>query len=197
MISRLSDARGMTELPSGTVTFLFTDIEGSTRLLRELGRESYGRRLVAHRKVIEKAVAVNRGSVVDTQGDAFFCVFQDASDSLAAAVDAQRELASDSDLPPVRMGLHTGGATIDDHRYLGVSVHRAQRICSAAHGRQVLLSNATREVVEDDLPAGVELQDLGEYTLKDLDRPARLFQLLVEGLPSKFQPPRTEAPDPV
>jgi YVTN family beta-propeller protein len=191
------DGEMTTGLPSGTVTFLFTDIEGSTRLLRQLGREVYGQRLVAHRELLEQAVALNRGRVVDTQGDALFCVFRDASDALTAAVQAQRGLASDPDLPRVRMGLHTGGATVDDNRYLGVSVHRAQRICSAAHGGQILLSHATREVVEDDLPAGVDLHDLGAHELKDLDRPARLFEAVVEGLGSSFPPPRTRAADPV
>jgi streptogramin lyase len=94
------------------------------------------------------------------------------------------------------MGLHTGGATVADNGYLGVSVHRAQRICSAAHGGQILLSNATREIVEDDLPRGVDVRDLGEHELKDLDRPARLFQAVVDGLASNFPPPRTGAPDP-
>ena len=144
-----------TALPSGTVTFLFTDIEGSTRLLRELGRTAYGRRLAAHRELIEGSVDLHDGRVVDTQGDAFFCVFQDAASALAAAVQAQRGLASDPDLPRVRMGLHTGGATVADNGYLGVSVHRAQRVCAAAHGGQILLSNATREIVEDDLPRGL------------------------------------------
>ncbi len=185
-----------TALPSGTVTFLFTDIEGSTRLLRELGRTAYGRRLAAHRELIEGAVDLHDGRVVDTQGDAFFCVFQDAASALAAAVQAQRGLASDPDLPRVRMGLHTGGATVADNGYLGVSVHRAQRVCSAAHGGQILLSNATREIVEDDLPRGVDVRDLGEHELKDLDRPARLFQAIVDGLASNFPPPRTGAPDP-
>jgi class 3 adenylate cyclase len=185
-----------TALPSGTVTFLFTDIEGSTRLLREIGRIAYGRRLATHRELIEGAVDLHGGRVVDTQGDAFFCVFQDAADALAAAVQAQRGLASDTDLPRVRMGLHTGGATVADGGYLGFSVHRAQRVCSAAHGGQILLSNATREVVEDDLPRGVDLRDLGEHELKDLDRPARLFQAIVDGLASNFPPPRTGAPDP-
>ena len=185
-----------TALPSGTVTFLFTDIEGSTRLLRELGRTVYGRRLAAHRELIEGAVDLHDGRVVDTQGDAFFCVFQDAAGALSAAVQAQRGLASDTDLPRVRMGLHTGGATVADNGYLGVSVHRAQRICSAAHGGQILLSNATREIVADDLPRGVDVRDLGEHELKDLDRPARLFQAIVDGLASNFPPPRTGAPDP-
>src|SRR4029453_17986264 len=110
-----------TALPSGTVTFLFTDIEGSTRLLREIGRIAYGRRLATHRELIEGAVDPHGGRVVDTQGDAFFCVFQDAADALAAAVQAQRGLASDTDLPRVRMGLHTGGATGAGGGYLGFS----------------------------------------------------------------------------
>jgi hypothetical protein len=146
--------------------------------------------------LIEGAVNLHNGRVVDTQGDAFFCVFQDAADALAAAVQAQRGLASDTDLPRVRLGLHTGVATVADNGYLGVSVHRAQRICSAAHGKQILLSNATREVVADDLSRGVDLRDLGEHELKDLDRPARLFQAIVDGLASNFPPPRTGAPDP-
>jgi YVTN family beta-propeller protein len=185
-----------TELASGTVTFLFTDIEGSTRMLRELGRNVYGRRLSAHRALIEAAVDLNDGRVVDTQGDAFFCVFHDASGALAAAVQMQRALASDPELPRVRIGLHTGGATLQDGRYLGVAVHRAQRICSAGHGGQILLSNATREIVEDDLPPGVAIRDLGEHELKDLQRPARLFQADIDGLTLEFPPPRTAAADP-
>jgi branched-chain amino acid transport system substrate-binding protein len=188
----------MAEAPAGTVTFLFTDIEGSTRLLARLGRERYGELLAEHHRLLRERFAQHRGYEVDTQGDAFFVVFRTASDAVAAAVDAQRALARhrwpDDAEPRVRMGLHTGEALIRDDRYVGVAVHRAQRVSATGHGGQVLLSNATREMVEDELPPGVRLRDLGLQRLKDLDRAAHLSQLEIEGLPSDFPPLRIEAP---
>jgi branched-chain amino acid transport system substrate-binding protein len=188
----------MAEAPAGTVTFLFTDIEGSTRLLARLGRERYGELLAEHHRLLRKRFAQHGGHEVDTQGDAFFVVFRTAGDAVAAAVDMQMALAAhrwpDDAQPRVRMGLHTGEALIRDGRYVGVAVHRAQRLSATGHGGQVLLSNATREMVEDELPPGVRLRDLGLQRLKDLDRPAHLSQLEIEGLPSDFPPLRTEAP---
>ncbi len=152
----------MVELPSGTVTFLFTDIEGSTGLLKELG----------------------------TQGDSFFVAFGRAKDAVAAAVDAQRDLVAHSWAEDValrvRMGLHTGEPRVGGERYVGLGVHKAARIAAAGHGGQVLLSRTTRELVEDELPTGVTIRDLGERRLKDLDRPERLSQLVIEGLQSDF-----------
>jgi predicted ATPase len=157
------------DLPRGTVTFLFTDIEGSTRLLHEQG-ERYAELLSEHRRVLREAFVRHGGIEVDTQGDAFFVAFARASDAIAAASDGQAALR---DGPiGVRMGLHTGEPIVTDEGYVGIDVHRAARIAAAGHGRQVLLSQATR-----DLVAGEALRDLGEHRLKDLSAPERLFQL--------------------
>src|SRR5438874_614667 len=156
----------MSELPSGTVTFLFTDIEGSTRLLAELGAERYADELGEHRRVLREAFERNGGVEVDTQGDAFFVAFPTAPGALEAARDAQAALSI-----PVRMGLHTGTPLLTDEGYVGTDVHRAARIAAAGHGRQVLVSAATAALVDD------ELRDLGEHRLKDLSAPERLWQL--------------------
>jgi class 3 adenylate cyclase len=166
------------ELPSGTVTFLFTDIEGSTRLLKEL-RERYGDVRGEHDRIMRAAFAEAGGQEVDTQGDAFFVAFRRARDAVAVAVAAQRSLLGhawpDGVLVRVRMGIHTGEPTVGQDRYVGLGVNRAARICSAAHGGQVLLSNTTRDLVEDDLPFDVGLRDLGEHTLKDTMAPLPRF----------------------
>src|SRR5690242_14550064 len=133
----------MTELPRGTVTFLFTDIEGSTRLLHELGAEEYGKRLAEHRRVLRGAFERHGGVEVDTQGDAFFVAFPTAPGALAAAREAQEGL----DLP-VRMGLHTGTPLLTEEGYVGSDVHRAARIAGAGHGGQLLLSTATKELTD-------------------------------------------------
>ena len=179
----------MPELPTGTVTFLFTDIEGSTALLKRLGRE-YGEVLVEHQRILREAFAAHGGHEVDTQGDSFFVAFRRAKDAVAAAVDAQRDLAA-HEWPEgvqllVRMGLHTGEPQVGEQRYVGIGVHKAARVGAAGHGGQVLLSSTTRELVEDELPPGVTIRDLGERRLKDLERPERLFQLVIEGLRSDF-----------
>jgi class 3 adenylate cyclase len=181
----------MTALPTGTVTFLFTDIEGSTRLLARLG-ERYADVLAAHHRVIRDALREHGGREVHTEGDAFFAVFARARDGVASAVQAQRALAAEG-WPGgvqlrVRMGLHTGEAAVRDGDYVGLDVHRAARICSAGHGGQVLLSCATRELAGDDLPPGVALRGLGEHRLKDFDRPDELFQVVAGDLPSEFPP---------
>jgi DNA-binding NarL/FixJ family response regulator/class 3 adenylate cyclase len=181
----------MAELPTGTVTFLFTDIEGSTQLVKRLG-EAYAEVRAEHERILRDAVSANRGEEVDTQGDAFFVAFGRARDAIAAAVAAQRALARHG-WPGgvqvrVRMGIHTGEPLAADGRYVGLGVHRAARISAAGHGGQILLSNATRELVEDDLPPDVRLLDLGEHRLKDLDRPERIFQVDVDDLPSEFPP---------
>src|SRR6059058_6298331 len=142
----------MSELPTGTVTFLFTDIEGSTRLLHELG-DAYADALAEHRRVLREAFSRHTGVEVDTQGDAFFVAFARAKDALAAAVEAQRGLANGP--IRVRMGLHTGEPVVTDEGYVGIDVHRAARIAAAGHGGQVLLSQATR-----DLVAGEAVRDL-------------------------------------
>lgn len=164
----------MAERPTGTVTFLFTDIEGSTRLLEAL-RDRYGDVLSTHARLLREAFAQFGGHEIDTQGDAFFVAFGRARDAVAAAVGAQRALAgeawADGITVRVRMGLHTAEPLVGGERYVGMGVHRGARICAAGNGGQVLLSNATRELVEDELPDDVQLRDLGEHELKDLKRP--------------------------
>jgi len=184
----------MSDFPTGTVTFLFTDIEGSTQLLHQLG-DRYATLLEEHRQLLRAAFAAHQGHEVDTQGDAFFAAFARAGDAVAAAVDAQRALAQ-HDWPAgatlrVRMGLHTGEPTRTDSGYVGIEVHCGARLMAAGHGGQVLLSQATRELAWSHLPPGVELCDLGQHRLKDLPQPTHLFQLVIEGLPAAFAPLRT------
>ena len=163
------DHLGMPDLPRGTVTFLFTDIEGSTLLLHEHG-DRYAELLSEHRRALRETFARHSGVEVDTQGDAFFVAFARASDAIGAASEGQAALR---DGPiSVRMGLHTGEPVVTDEGYVGIDVHRAARIAAAGHGGQVLLSQATR-----DLVAGEAVRDLGEHRLKDLSAPERLFQL--------------------
>jgi YVTN family beta-propeller protein len=185
---------GLAELPTGTVTFLFTDIEGSTRLEREL-REEYGQVLAKHRRVARVVFGRYSGHEIDTQGDSFFVVFPRARDAVAAAVELQRDLAAhtwpEGKQVRVRIGMHTGEASLHDGHYVGLAVHRAARIAAAAHGGQILLSRSTRDVVEDDLPSDQRLRDLGEQRLKDLPRPEHLFQLDADGLAVAFPPLRT------
>ena len=171
-------------LPRGTVTFLFTDIEGSTRLLKRLG-DRYAAVLAAHQEILRAAVKERGGREVDNQGEAFFFAFASANAAVGAAVGAQRALAAhewaNGDEVRVRMGLHTGEPAVGGERYVGLGVHRAARIGAVGHGGQVLLSNATRELVDVDL-AGVSIRDLGAYRLKDIDHTERLYQLGIEGL---------------
>ncbi len=184
----------MAELPSGTVTFLFTDIEGSTQLLKAFGGR-YGELLAEQQRILRAAASAHGGHEVDTQGESSFVAFRRAKDAVAAAVDAQRDLAAhlwpEGAEVKVRMGLHTGEPQVGEERYVGIGVHKAARIAAAGHGGQVLLSSTTRELVEDELPPGVTIRDLGERRLKDLDRPERLSQLVVEGLRSDFDPLKT------
>jgi predicted ATPase/class 3 adenylate cyclase len=175
----------MTELPTGTVTFLFTDIEGSTKLLDELG-DAYAAALDGHRVILRKAFADHGGTEVDTQGDAFFVAFTRASDAVAAAANAQRELAGGS--IRVRMGIHTGEPLRTGEGYIGMDVHRAARIAAVGHGGQVLISQSARDLVEADLPADLALDNLGEHRLKDLSAPQQIFQLVGEGLEREFPP---------
>jgi class 3 adenylate cyclase len=176
----------MTALPGGAVTLLFTDIEGSTRLVKAL-REDYARVLAEHRRLVRAAVAAHGGREVDTQGDAFFVAFGGAKQALLCALEIQRALAG-HEWPVgapvrVRIGVHTGPAVPAGEGYTGLAVHRAARICAAAHGGQVMVSQATQAIVEDEEEdPGFGLIDLGEYRLKDLDRPVRLFQLAALGL---------------
>ena len=184
----------MTEPPTGAVTFLFTDIEGSTRLVKHL-RERYGAVLGDHQSLLRGAFEAHRGYEVDTQGDSFFVAFASARDAVLAAVEGQRALLS-HDWPEgveirVRMGLHTGQAVAASGRYTGLAVHRAARIGAAGHGGQILVSQATQTLLEDEEEdLQIQLLDLGEQHLKDLDRPVRLYQAAAEGLPETFPPVR-------
>jgi class 3 adenylate cyclase len=178
-------------LPTGTITLLFTDIEGSTRLLQQLG-QSYPDVLSECQHLLRASFDRWHGHEVDTQGDAFLVAFVRATDALSAAVDAQRVLASHA-WPAgvtvrVRTGLHTGEPQLSAKGYVGLDVHRAARIMNAGHGGQVLLSQTTRDLVEHDLPEGVRLRDLGVHRLKDLQQKSHLFQLVIAGLPADFPP---------
>lgn len=170
----------MADLPSGTVTLLYTDMEGSTGLLQLLG-EGYTPLLETCQSLLRTAFLAFDGYEVDTQGDAFFVTFARASNAVAAAVAAQRALASqpwpEGVSVRVRMGLHTGEPQLTAAGYVGLDVHRAARIMSCAHGGQILLSQTTRALVEHDLPTGVSLRELGAHRLKDLHQPIYLFQL--------------------
>jgi class 3 adenylate cyclase len=163
--------------------------------VRRFGNDVFAAIRRDHRRLLREAFTEHRGCEIDTAGDGFFVAFDSAKRAVAAAVSAQRRVATfrwpkSADVR-VRMGLHTAEPHIGDEGYLGIGVHRAARICDAARGGQILVSNATAGIVEDAELQGVELFDLGEYKLRSLLRPQRLFQLSVHGLPSKFQPPRT------
>lgn len=181
-------------LPTGTVTFLFTDIEGSTNLARALGSR-WPQVLAEHNNLLREAIRTHHGIEVSTEGDSFFAVFTSAVDAVACTASAQRSLAQHSwpEGSPVRvrMGLHTGEGRLDGKEYVGLDVHLAARIAAAGHGGQVLLSHSTRPLVELDLPDGVRLRDLGDHRLKDFDEPKHMHQLVIEGLPEYFPPLKT------
>ena len=184
----------MADLPSGAVTFLFTDIEGSTRLVKLL-RERYGEVLQEHQRLLRAAFVAHRGHEVDTQGDSFFVAFASARDALLAAVEGQLALSShpwpEGVQIRVRMGLHTGQAVAAGDRYTGLAVHRAARIGAAGHGGQILVSQATQTLLEDEEEdLHIHLRDLGDQRLKDLDRPVRLYQAAADGLQASFPPVR-------
>jgi WD40 repeat protein/class 3 adenylate cyclase len=197
-------SRSATLQQSGTITFLFTDIEGSTHLLDYLG-DHYALVLAKHHEILRAAIQKWNGHEVDTQGDAFFVTFTRALDAVQCVADAQRALAAypwpqDRGVH-VRMGLHTGEPLISSTGYVGMDVHRAARIGDAGHGGQVLLSQVTRELVIQDLPSGLMIRELGEHRLKDLKYPTSIYQLVIEGLPTEFPALRTkftgtEAPTP-
>jgi class 3 adenylate cyclase len=183
-------------LPSGTVTFLFSDIEGSTRLTREL-RDDWGAVLADHRRLLREAFDERGGREVDMQGDAFFFAFPRSRAAVEAAVAGQRAL-SEHDWPQsvelrVRMGLHTGEPSVGAEGYLGLDVVRAARLCATAQGGQVLISSTTRALLGPDLPDGVELRDLGEHPLKDLEYSEHVFQVVAPGIREDFAPLTTAA----
>jgi class 3 adenylate cyclase len=176
----------MSELPAGTVTFVFTDIEGSTRLLQELGDEGYGRVSGDHRRLVRETFGARGGTEIDTQGDAFFFSFSRARDAVAAAVDAQRALR-DHGWPHgrevrVRMGLHTGEPHLGEEGYLGLDVVRAARISAAGHGGQILISETTRALLGNQLPGGVAVQH------------EHIYELTVDGRAASAKPLKTQAP---
>ena len=175
----------MSELPHGTVTLLFTDVEGSTGLVQQLGSRYEGV-LDDQRRLIRDAVAAGQGHEVDCRGDEFFLVFPEADAAVSAASGAQRALVEhswpDGVQVRVRMGMHTGEPTLRDEAYVGLDVHRAARICQAGHGGQILLSAQTR----DALDTQHELDDLGIHELRGLPEPEHIFQLAVPGLPKRF-----------
>ena len=182
------------ERPTGTVTFLFTDIEGSTRLLQELG-DDWGGVLHDQRRLMRAALSENNGVELGTEGDSFFVVFASATDATQAVVSAQHALAGHAwtggKTVRVRMGLHTGEARVVGQDYVGLDVHRAARIASCGHGGQVVISDSVYALVANALPQGVAIRDLGEHRLKDLPRPEHLYQLDIDGLPTEFAPLKT------
>jgi DNA-binding NarL/FixJ family response regulator/class 3 adenylate cyclase len=179
----------VTELPTGTVTLLFTDVEGSTQLLHRLG-DGYPPVLSEHRRLVRDAVAAAGGTEVDCRADEFFVVFDTAEAALAATLAAQRALAGhawpDGAEVRVRMGLHTGRPAVADDTYIGLDVHRAARICSAGHGGQVLVSATTRAALGETALGEASLRDLGEHLLRGLPEPERLFQVVAPGWPEEF-----------
>ena len=176
----------MPNLPSGTVTFLFTDIEGSTELLKRLGDDAYAIVLEEHRRILRAAFAAHDGQEIDTQGDAFFYSFPRARDAAAGAVEAQRGLAGaawpEGVNVRVRIGLHTGEPSVGDEGYTGLDVVRAARIAAVGHGGQILMSDTTRSLLGSSLPDGVTARAIGEQRLKDIDRPEPLHELTIDGI---------------
>jgi predicted ATPase/class 3 adenylate cyclase len=186
---------GLGRAPSGTVTCLFSDIEGSTRLELDLGTGPYRDIRERHRAILRGAFQRHRGYEQSTEGDSFFVIFRSAVDAVAAAVEGQQGLAAEAwpggVVVRVRMGVHSGEIEAIDGDVVGYDINRTARITGAAHGGQVLVSGATRGLVSDALPAGVTWRDLGEHRLKDLREPERLVQLVIAGLPDQFPPPRS------
>lgn len=184
----------MQPLPSGTITLLFSDIEGSTKLLQQLG-ERYAQILAAHHEILRAFFENHHGRIVDTQGDSFFVAFARALDAVNAAVQAQRALNAhdwgENIRVRVRMGLHTGEPIAQGERYVGLDVHRAARIGAAGHGGQILISETTYALIKNELSGGVTLRALGQHRLKDFDAPAPLYQVVGAGLPADFPPLKT------
>ena len=187
----------MSSLPAGTVTFLFSDIEGSTRLLERLG-DRYGGMLGEHRRILRTHLGEAGGQEIDTQGDALFFSFPRAKEAVAGAVVAQRDLSAhewpDGVAVKTRMGLHTGEPTVGEEGYVGMDVVRAARICSAGHGGQILISETTRALIGNNVPDGVAVRDLGEAHLKDIQH-ERIFELALVERAGEFPPLKTAAPE--
>src|SRR4051794_32368475 len=184
----------MTSLPSGTVTFLFTDIEGSTRLL-EAGQSAYRVALSRHDAIVRRAVADHAGIIAQTRGDGFCAAFASPADATLAALGAQcaltREPWGEVGSLKARMALHTGAVELQGDEYFGAPLHRCARILDSAHGGQIVLSAVTAALVSESLPPGSGLRDLGEHRLRDIARPERIYQLVDAALPADFPPLRT------
>jgi len=190
----------MSTLPSGTVTFVFTDIEGSTELLKRLG-DRYSEVLSGHRRIVRETFSASDGVEIDTQGDAFFYVFARARDAVAAAVETQR-LHATSAWPDevevrVRIGLHTGEPAVHEEGYLGLDVVRAARICTVGRGGHILLSETTKALVGSTLPDGVSVFPLGERHLRGIDEPERVYELEIDGLETAEEPPEPQPEPPL
>ena len=190
----------MSTLPSGTVTFVFSDIEGSTDLLKRLG-ERYAELIADHRRIVRETFGGHDGIEIDSQGDSFFFAFARARDAVSAAVEAQRAHAEhgwpDGEAVRVRMGLHTGEPALGEQGYLGVDVVRAARLSAVGRGGNVLLSETTRSLLGSSLPDGVSVYAVGERHLKDIDEPERIYQLAIEGVDASeaLTPQPTEEQD--
>jgi class 3 adenylate cyclase len=187
-------------LPSGTVTFVFSDVEGSTQLLKRLG-EGYGDLIAEHRRIVRETFGAHGGVEIDMQGDAFFFAFARARDAVTAAVEAQRAHADHAwpgdERVFVRMGLHTGEPAVGEEGYLGLDVVRAARLCTSGQGGHVLLSEATRALLGSSLPDGVSVHAVGERRFKDIDEPERVYELEIDGvdLPEVEPAAATEKPE--
>jgi class 3 adenylate cyclase len=172
-------------LPAGTVTFVFTDLEGSTTLVKDLG-DRYGEVLSQHRRIVRETFGREGGSEIDTQGDAFFFAFPRAREAVTACVEVQRAHAAaewpDHVTVRVRIGLHTGEPAVGEEGYHGLDVVRAARICTVARGGNVLMSETTRALIGSSLPSGVSVFPIGERHLKGIDEPERVFELDIEGV---------------
>ena len=184
----------MTTLPQGTVTFAFTDIEGSTALLKQLG-ERYVDVLSDHRRLVRESFSAHGGTEIDSQGDAFFFAFTRASNAVAGAVQAELAHAEhawpEGAVVRVRIGLHTGEPTVSDAGYVGLDVVRAARLCSSCRGGQVLLSSSTRALLGSSLPAGVGIFPVGQRHLKDIDEPEVVYQLEIDGVEASSDEPES------
>jgi len=195
----------MPNLPSGTVTFVFSDIEASTTLLKRLGDARYAEVLGTHRRIVRETFGAHHGQEIDTQGDAFFYSFPRARDAVAAAVEVQRaherEAWPDGVSVRMRLGLHTGEPAVGDEGYTGLDVVRASRIAAVGRGGQVLLSETTSAIVAGDLPDGVRMRSVGDQVLRDIERPEPLHELRIDDVPTpsateSVEPKLPDIPDP-
>ena len=190
----------MSVLPSGTVTFVFSDIEGSTGLLKRLG-ERYADLIAEHRRLVRETFEARDGVEIDTQGDSFFYAFARARDAVAASVDVQRAHADhawpEGERVRVRIGLHTGEPAVGTDGYVGIDVVRAARLAATGKGGSILLSETTRALIGASLPDGVSVHALGERRLKDIDEPERIYELEIDGVEqAETAPAKTDDPTP-